>query len=323
MRSPSDPLADRQPITYTVAVDTVGRSLRFSVSASWPFRDAGRNSAEGVLTSIEIAPGSAVEPGDILYTVNLRPVVVAEGVIPAFRDLALRAEGGDVAQLQALLRVEGLYQGEVDGVFDSEVRAAVRQWQSDLGVAADGVVRSGDVVYVEHLPARVMLDPDLVVGSRLSGGEVLVREVLEEPEFTIVLASGQGVLVPLRARVDLEYEGRVWSAYVASIEERPMSGEIVLRLAGESGSVCGADCVEAVPLVGSALFPAQIVVVPEVTGPAIPVAALMTRPDGSVMVQLMGGSEVDVTVLASAGGLAVVNGLDPGNVVLLPSETPP
>lgn len=318
---PGDPLANREPVTYTVAVDTVGRSFRFSAAASWPFVDLGRNSAVGVVTSIVVDPGQLVAPGDVVYTVNLRPVVVAEGEVPAFRDLGLRTVGADVAQLQVLLADLGFYVGEADGVFDAGVRAAVRRWQVSLGVADDGVVRRGDVVFVLGLPARVLLDPEVVVGSPLSGGEVLLRRVVEEVDFVVVLAGGQRNLVPLDAAVNVTHGGRVWPARISDVVENQLTGEVVLHLVGvDGGPVCGGDCVDAVPLGDRVLFPAEVVVVPEVTGPAVPVAAIVTRPDGTTVVRLAGGGEVEVVVLASANAMAVVEGVEAGDVVLLPVE---
>lgn len=322
MKAPADPLADRQPIAYTVAVDTVGRSFRFSTSASWPLHDLGRNSAEGVVTSIDIDPGQLVGSGDLLYSVNLRPVIVAEGSVPAFRNMALRDEGRDVAQLQGLLVAKGFYEGEADGVFDSETRAAVRRWQSAQGVSVDGVVRAGDVVFVEQLPARVVLDPEVVVGSRLTGGEPVLRQVGEDAEFVIVLAGGQGSLVPPGSTVIVTHDDLAWDAQVVAIEERSVSGEFILHLAAvDGGPVCGNDCIDAVPITQQTIFPAEVVVVPEVTGPAVPVAALMTRPDGSVVVRMADGRELDVTIVASSGGMAVIEGLRPGDEVLLPVES--
>lgn len=64
-------------------------------------------------------------------------------------------------------------------------------------------------------------------------------------------------------------------------------------------------------------------VVPETTGPVVPVAAIVTDAGGAQSVRLPDGSEMPILVLASTGGLAVVSGIDAGDVVVLPFTEPP
>lgn len=54
------------------------------------------------------------------------------------RVLCLGMQGADVAVLQALLRAHG-YRAEISGAFDSKTKAAVLSFQSDSGLAADGI----------------------------------------------------------------------------------------------------------------------------------------------------------------------------------------
>lgn len=317
---PDDPLADREPVTYTVEVGSVGRSLRFAAVAEWRFQDLARNAASGVVTSVEIAPGDVVEAGDVLYTVDLRPVIVAQGVVPAFRDLSLRTEGEDVTQLQVFLAAHGFYDGELDGTFGTGLRAAVRSWQESLGLEDDGLVRRSDLIFVPELPARVVLSEQMTVGAPLSGGELVVRRVLDEVRFWIPLAPEQRSLVPLSAEVRVLHGDSMWAARIADAVEDDTRGELSLILEGpDGGSLCGDDCGE-VSLRGQSSFPAEIVVVPETEGPVVPVGAVGSLPDGSTVVTLQDGSQVPVTVVAAADGLAVVDGIEAGEVVLLSIE---
>jgi hypothetical protein len=73
-------------------------------------------------------------------------------------------------------------------------------------------------------------------------------------------------------------------------------------------------------LIGETSFSTEIVVVPETEGPVVPVAGVVTSPDGSTAVVLVGGEMVEVTVLAVADGLAVVEGVSAGDVIVLPGE---
>jgi hypothetical protein len=124
--APKDLLAgDEGIVTYTVIEGEVGRSLRFVALAEWDLVPVARNAAAGTVTTVEFSAGGVAEAGDVLYSVDLRPVVVAQGSIPAFRDLALNVQGPDVAQLQSFLAGLGHFTGEVDGVFRAGTRSAV------------------------------------------------------------------------------------------------------------------------------------------------------------------------------------------------------
>ena len=64
-------------------------------------------------------------------------------------------------------------------------------------------------------------------------------------------------------------------------------------------------------------------VVPEVTGPAVPLAAVQTGVDGSVFVVMADGAHRAVTVRGTSGGVAVVDGVRAGErVVALGSPSP-
>ena len=321
LEPPDDPLGEPVPVEYTVSDGVVGRSLRFASVASWQFRDLARNAASGVVTSVEVAPGDVVAAGEVLYSVGLRPVVVAAGATPMFRDLRLNSDGPDVAQLQDLLASRGFYSGEIDGEFGSGVRTAVRDWQDSLGLEDDGVVRIGDVMFVPSLPARVVLADEVTGGAPLAGGEVVVRELVGDPEFVIPLSPEQRSLVPLSADVFVTYDGGVWSGRIVEAVEDELRGELLLVLEGSGGgSVCGSDCAAVVPLVGETSFSTEIVVVPETEGPVVPVAGVVTNPDGSTSVRMAGGEMAEVTVVVVADGLAVVEGVSAGDVILLPVE---
>lgn len=88
----------------TVVSGEVGESIVLNVRAQWTRTPVGVNRAAGVVTEIYRQPGEPVEPGAVLYSVDLRPIVAAAGRVPAFRSLQLGVRGADVAQLQALLR---------------------------------------------------------------------------------------------------------------------------------------------------------------------------------------------------------------------------
>lgn len=323
---PTDPLAnDVRPVTYEVVEQTLGRSIQVAAVAEWESRPLGRAWVEGIVTSVDFAPGDAVDAGDILFTVNLRPVVVAEGDVPAFRDLQLGDTGPDVAQLQTLLAQLGFLDGEPDGQFGDSVLAAVRAWQDSIQVDDDGIVRQGDLLFAPRLPVRVVATSALEVGVVLVGGEVVVNGLSSEPSVVVPLTIDQRNLVPLSGSVRLTYPDGVWEAVIARAVETSEQGvgrlDLVLE-APEGGPLCGQECAEWIPPLGTTDFAAEVVVVPEVTGPVVPVAAIVTDPGGAQSVQLVGGEKVPIEVLASTGALAVVSGIEPGDLVVLPFAEP-
>lgn len=322
---PEDPLEGvSEPVTYTVAEGRVGRSLQFAAVAEWELRPLAWNSAAGVVTSVAVSSGDELAVGETLYSVNLRPVVVAVGPVPAFRDLALNVAGADVAQVQELLTELGFYTGDIDGVFGVTTSTAVRVWQGSQGVPVDGVVRRGDVIFVPQLPVRVALGSELVVGASVSGGERLVLEVPADPVFRVPLSVEQRTLVPLSSTVLVTYPDGVWEGRVERAVENPAIGRLDLILTTtDGGPICGAECPRWVELERPTDFLVEIVVIPETVGPVVPVAAIQLDAGNQPFVITPAGERIDIDIVESAQGIAVVEGIEVGTVILIRVTSPP
>ncbi|AYY12331.1 peptidoglycan-binding protein [Actinobacteria bacterium YIM 96077] len=322
LAGPEDTLEAPEYTLVEVGEGTVGQSMQLNTSAQWPTQSVVPNQASGVLTSLEFTDGERAEPGDVLYTVDLHPVVVAAGDVPAFRDLSAGTRGEDVAQFQELLLSLGYDVGKADGIFGSDTERAVRAWQRDLGVAEDGVVSREDVLYVPGLPERLALHPDLATGDTLTGGEEAVRILDDAPSFTITLPENQAQMVEPGMAVQITREdGDPWSAEIDEVRsgETPENSVAVLDSTGDA-PICGNDCPE-IPLDQETLLPSVIQVVPEVSGLTVPAAALVTRAEGDVGVVSESGEFLPVTVVESAGGTAVVEGVEAGMQVRAPGRS--
>lgn len=59
---------------------------------------------------------------------------------PDTPELANGSAGSEVASMQQPLKNAGYYAGAIDGVFGPDTEGAVRSYQSDHGVIADGIV---------------------------------------------------------------------------------------------------------------------------------------------------------------------------------------
>lgn len=316
---PPDVLESPRYTVVTAEQGTVAQTLRLNTSAVWEADAELANQVAGTVTSIHLVDGTTMGPGALLYTVDLRPVVVAAGPVPAFRDLSWGDHGADVAQVQGMLAALGYAPGDPDGVFDAAVNSAVRAWQRDLGVAVDGVVRRGDLVFVPALPARLALAPEVAVGAVLVGGEPTVRVLPAAPVFSITLPENQARLVTHGMRVDISFDDGSWSAVVTELTVDG-SGSPLARLGGvDGGPICTEDCVH-VPYGTAVVLPSLIHVVPEVEGVTVPAAAVVTAADGGTGVVLESGEFRPVTVLTGASGLVVVEGIEAGTRVRTPGE---
>jgi peptidoglycan hydrolase-like protein with peptidoglycan-binding domain len=310
--SPVAPPGAVDSVVHEVVEASVGRSLSLNVTVEQPFVPVATNGLAGTVTSV--SAGEVVDVGDVLYAVDTVPVRVVAGETPFWRDLSSGVDGADVAQLQEALADLGYYHGQVDGRFRWSTTAAVRAWQQALGVPQDGVVRLGEVVAVPGLPARLRLADEVVTGSRLAGGEQVVHAATGDIDFALVVSTGQAVLLPPDATVGVEHADHWWEAVLGE-SRTDDSGNVRFALSAPGGGpVCGQDC-EALPVQERTTLRARVTVVPEVSGPAVPVAAVHTDPDGTAWVRSADGARREVTVLGSSGGVAVVDGLAVGDRV--------
>jgi len=317
----SDPLAATDHTFVAVVPGEVGSSISLNTIAAWSPEPVGANLAAGVVTGVAVAAGDEVSQGSVLYRVNQRPVVVAQGDVPAYRAIGRGAEGDDVAQLQAMLVALGHYSEPVDGQAGGATVAAIKAWQNSLGLTQTGVVEAADVVFVPSLPTRVSLDGETIArGKSVSGGEQVVRGLPAAPAFTVPVTDAQAGMMPTATRVEITApDGGVWEGFVVDHVRDEQTATVIVRLQGADGAViCGDQCVQ-VPVDGDARLPSRIVTVEPVAGLVVPSAALITTADGQVAVVDENDERIPVTVSASARGVSVVQGVAEGTRVRVPA----
>lgn len=310
----STPEPEPTAVITSVVDGSVGRTLQLNATVTQPFVLVASNTLLGVVTAV--GDGSA-QLGGVLFEVAGTPVWAVQGTRPFYRDLAAGAVGEDVRQLQeALVGLGYMAPGAVDGRFGSGTSRAVQAWQKAIGRSPTGTVMLGEVVAFPTLPTTYRLGESVQVGGLLSGGEEAVLAATGEARFSLVLTSEQAALVPTGSAVAVSFQNRVWPARVAGSTVRE-DGNLALELIGsDGGPVCGADC-GLLPAQETQSLLAAVQVVPAVSGPAIPAAAVRTGDDGTTYVNRPDGSRVEVVVLASGDGLAVVDGLVVGEKVVV------
>jgi peptidoglycan hydrolase-like protein with peptidoglycan-binding domain len=308
--------------TYvTVNEGEVGSSIELSTIAEWAPEPVGSNLASGSVTTVDVDPGQSVTPGTVLYTVNLRPVVVAVGQIPSFRNLAQGANGPDVAQLQGMLSSLRLFTGATDGKFGPGTTAAVKTWQRGFGRAPDGVVLREDVIFVPTLPVRIVLDTSKITrGAMLSGGELVLSSLPESPKYTVPVTAIQATLMPPGTRVEITSPtGETWLAEV--LDQTTSDQAVSVNLAGVGGTAICADSCDEIRAVGPTSLESQIITVETTTGLSVPSGALLSDAQNRISVIDARGARIPVKVLTSARGMSIITGVESGTRVRLPATS--
>lgn len=154
VRSPADAAASRNaPEAGPVTVEVERRSLTATVVATGtvafasprPLSLAGSvgtgavsPAGEGAEQRVTKAPvtGTKVKEGDVLMTVNGRPVLALSGSVPMYRAMGPGATGDDVKQLQKALQRLGFDPGSAGGTFGQGTATAVTNWYRNKGYEA-------------------------------------------------------------------------------------------------------------------------------------------------------------------------------------------
>jgi len=309
--------APASAVVVPVQQQTVGRTLTLNVTVTQPRQPLAVNSLAGVVT--QVAKAGTFENGAVLYTVGPDRVRVVVGSFPFYRDLTVEDTGADVRQLRDIL-VDLKYLKESGTRFDWATQVAVKAWQKKLGAPQTGSVKLGELVVVKKAPASIRYDTELLrVGALLVGGEKLVFVSDGTPSFELIVAEEQARLIPQTATIVVPYEKQKWPAVIAEVS-RDQQGQVVHELtAPRGGPVCGTQCALLAFTSPELTLLSSVQVVPPVTGPAVPAAAVSVGADGQAVVTVVtsdGTREVrKVTVTGSQDGVAVVEGVTVGEQV--------
>ncbi len=315
----SAPEIAQKSVTYMAGSGVLERTLRLTAVADWGVERMVYAPVGGVVTEIS-APFGQLSSGSVLLRLNERPMVVIPGVIPAFRAMSVGTRGRDVGALQDYLT--GLdYRVATDrNSFTRTTAAAVRAWQTAIGLTPTGSVELGDVLIVEAdaIGRPFRFSETVYVGSPVSPGTVLIELLADSPSLAIPF----GGTPPAQLK-----EGLEGSATFPGGEKRPViiSGfesaqdRQLATLASQDGQLCPpAVCLSLVPALGSHPVTVAFTLVPRTTGPLVPAGAIQTDSiDGSFVV-LADGTRRPVRLVVADGGLAIVDGITVGEIIALP-----
>ncbi|NHI19445.1 peptidoglycan-binding domain-containing protein [Phycicoccus endophyticus] len=336
--APPAPLPSGPAFVVMAATDgSVGRTIDLNAEARWTGGGLVANVATGTVTKVRVTGSGEVQAGDAVYDVDLEPVWVAQGSVPAFRTLGQGARGDDVRQLQALLKSLGLMDTAPDGRFGPGTARGVERWQREHGERPTGEVPLGRLLFVPELPAKVALQ-GFHVGSVVSPGSspaapddatvtlegVGIKVLPAAPTFTITLPESQAALVRTGMSVQISKSEYTWDAEITEIGDFGTDGAAIARLGPTKGSssICERDC-SSIPPGGEAALAARIELIPMTAGVVVPTTALVVGTDGSAAVLAEDGTRMPVTVVASSGGRAVVEGVAVGQKIRIADDAQP
>ena len=209
-RATSSVAVSRQDLVARTEVDgTLGYSGQLAVAGQ----------LQGTVTAVP-KPGTVVERGQALYSVDNRPVTLLYGDLPAWRRLAAgMTDGPDVKQLEQNLVALG-HATEVDvGVderFTSATTAAVKRWQKALGAEETGAVELGQVVFLPD--ALRVADVKAEKGAPVPPGTPVITGTSTSRVVQVDLDATKQSLAKVGDKVDVKLpDGKVTPGTIASV----------------------------------------------------------------------------------------------------------
>jgi len=284
---------------------------------------AGR--VAGVLTSVP-AEGTVVRRGKALYTVDMNPVTLLYGTVPAYRGLAPGVTGADVREVEKNLRALGYTGFTVDDDYTDDTAAAVRAWQDDLGLAETGTVDPSRVLFAPG-PLRVG-QVQAHAGDQVGPGAPVFDYTGTARVVTVALPVEDQHLIRPERTVTVELpDGSGVSGRVASV------GTVAHQQTGNDGENGSATVDVTVTLadqrslgtLDQAPVTVHVVSAERRNVLAVPVAALLALREGGYGVQVVSGGGSHVVAVETgmfANGQVEIagSGITEGTVVGVPAS---
>jgi peptidoglycan hydrolase-like protein with peptidoglycan-binding domain len=240
------------------------------------------------------------------------------GTVPAYRDISPKTTGADVRQFFTFLMNQG-YAAEQTDTYSPYLAEAVKAWQADNGYIADGIVRASDLIWFPRLPRLVYLDAkELTVGNIVSRGVGDISVAPSVPRFRLRVDqdAARDIVPGLDVVIHSPKDGD-WRAITG--DQTPASDDpntSVVRLESKGGNViCEKQCAN-LGVNGNTQLSAEVVTVPKKTGLVVPASAIKTgaTPEDTFVIE-QSGKKAKVTLLQSARGLCLVDGLRAGQKI--------
>jgi peptidoglycan hydrolase-like protein with peptidoglycan-binding domain len=275
----------------TTVTGTLGYAGSYSVIAP------GSPAATGGTATITWLPaiGAVVHRGQPVYAVNGQPVVLFYGRQPAWRALVIGVSAGpDVRQLNRNLAALGFGPGLAGGQFTLATQQAVAGWQQAAGLPVTGTVPLGQITF---LPGPLLVGQQIAaVGGPLPTGTPVLQGTGTVPDVQVPLDPGLAPTVRAGNRVLVTLPNGAADpgvvTQVSHVAQNPASGSQNQNSPGGQQPPVVPATVRLLRPWHGALDQAQVQVA--ITSAvdrnvlAVPVTALLARPDGQFTVVVLG-----------------------------------
>lgn len=318
------PDADLTFATVTRGDLTAEREFRATVSFGDPWTLT--TDAAGTVTEHRDI-GEIVDFGEVLLRIDDQPVHLAQGAMPMYRELLKvdtrqRDENGDrlalqrgfdVAQLQYFLLEAGFGVGsmDVDGEFGTTTEAAVKEWQTAVGLPATGRVDDTQLVFS---PEPVRIAAEARVGDRFES--ITVNHASSSILVDTSNRDRSAFEVGASVEVEIPNTGSVNGTVTAQEQVTTADGSTIWR------TTITADADAGLPGDAStATVTTRSTVAAEVL--IVPVGALLALAEGGFAVELATGTGTALVAVEVGevldGRAEVRGGLDAGDRVVVVS----
>jgi peptidoglycan hydrolase-like protein with peptidoglycan-binding domain len=262
------------------------------------------------------APGAVIQPDDTMYEADGRAVPVLAGARPMWRSLHRGLRGPDVTQLNtALARLA--YHPATTGspLYSWRTETAVRRWQRAHHLPRTGTVALGQLVFA-GVPLRVSA-VQAKLGEPVRPGTPLLSATSPALLVGVPVPVDQAYLLHRGAAVVVTLPDAVTTtpgvvADVARVATLPDADTQNTRNGNPSTAVVNATIRLERPSLAAAYSSAPVqvaITLSEVKGAlAVPITALLARPDGGFAVTVVNHGDVAVQTGVSTDTMVQVAG---------------
>lgn len=255
--------------------------------------------SNGIARAITAISGEAMyAAGDVLGTLDDEPLIAFVGDAPVTRDITPSSVGRDVRRVAVFLQQLGFSVGSDTDRVTSEMRSAIRGFNEAHGRAADGeTLRSSALAWIGPT-APVRLRPAVSVGDPVApGGTLFVGPVI---------AARATVAEPVENSTD----GTVGTHLVGTFEGIEFDYEMGTGELDPGASLLLAE--------RGTLFTVTLRAARPLEGRGVPLGALVLSGKGVCVAVDLTGTMVNVAVIASDTGVAILGDPVPNEVVANP-----
>ena len=144
---------------------------------------------DGVMTDVQVTPGSSVSPGSAVLTIDGSPVFAYTAAYPLYRDLTRGVQGDDVVQWRSFLNAAGQSVPAQGGRYDVALANGTRAWRKKVGLPAGEDAPRASLVWIG--PSAVTVgEVTLRTGDRASG--VVFRTTTAPSTITVIEGARTG-----------------------------------------------------------------------------------------------------------------------------------